>query len=258
MKLPGLVNCDHLTNQISCSLYLISQFEFEELASSPLPYCDCAGEHTHPHITMTRSEARGALLFLFFFFTIIESSKFKAEIKSIQAFWLTTMTRSEAKGALLVLFIYNYYKFTLLNYIIASLHYHHMELKTMGVKLTHNNDKIRDKRGACCYFLSIFTQPWRGQVCKLRFWEFSSECDIRMVIDTNEYPNIFVSRKWHERISECVRMKFLTQTNIRIYSYQNFDTNEYLNKYLDRKYSNILIYLSHSGLDWHQFCAFTI
>ena len=51
---------------------------------------------------------------------------------------------------------------------------------------------------------------------------------------------------------------FLTRTNIRIYLYQNFDTNEYPNKYSDRKYSNVRIYSSHSGLDWHQFCAFTI
>ena len=35
-----------------------------------------------------------------------------------------------------------------------------------------------------------------------------------MYFDTNEYPNIFVSRKWHERISEYIRMNF-------------FDTNEY-------------------------------
>ena len=63
--------------------------------------------------------------------------------------------------------------------------------------------------------------------------------------DTNEYTNIFV---WN----------FLTWTNIRIYSYQNFDTNEYSNKYLDQKYSTIQLYSPLSGLDWHQFCAFTI
>ena len=63
--------------------------------------------------------------------------------------------------------------------------------------------------------------------------------------DTNEYPNIFV---WN----------FLRRTNIRIYLYQNFDTNKYPNKYLDRKYSNIRIYSSLSGLDLHQFRAFTI
>ena len=43
-----------------------------------------------------------------------------------------------------------------------------------------------------------------------------TECDIRMDFDTNEYPNIFVLRKWYERISEYIRMKFV-------------DTNEYPN-----------------------------
>ena len=42
------------------------------------------------------------------------------------------------------------------------------------------------------------------------------ECDIRMDFDTNEYLNIFVSRKWHKRISEYIRMNI-------------FYTNEYLN-----------------------------
>ena len=58
--------------------------------------------------------------------------------------------------------------------------------------------------------------------------------------------------------------------NMRIYSYDifdpnedpnifllKFDMNENLNKYSDQKYSNFQIYLSHSGIDWHQFCAFT-
>ena len=46
--------------------------------------------------------------------------------------------------------------------------------------------------------------------------------------NTNEYPNIFVSKKWYERISEYIRIKkmiriwyeriFLTE-NIRIYEY---------------------------------------
>ena len=46
-----------------------------------------------------------------------------------------------------------------------------------------------------------------------------TECHIRMDFDTNEYPNIFVSRKWHERISEYIRMNI-------------FDTNEYPNIFL--------------------------
>ena len=55
--------------------------------------------------------------------------------------------------------------------------------------------------------------------------------------DTNQHPNIFV---WN----------FLTQTNIRIYSYPKNDTNEYPNKYSDQKYSNIRIfeYIRHTLL----------
>ena len=33
-----------------------------------------------------------------------------------------------------------------------------------------------------------------------------SECDIRVDFDKNEYPNIFVSRKQYERISEYVQI----------------------------------------------------
>ena len=69
-----------------------------------------------------------------------------------------------------------------------------------------------------------------------------AECDIRIDFDTNEYPNIFVSRKLHERISEYIRIKILIRTNIRI------------NIWIE----NIRIYSSLSGLDQHQFRAFTI
>ena len=81
------------------------------------------------------------------------------------------------------------------------------------------------------------------------FMMSKAECDICMDFDTNKYPNIFVSRKWHERISEYICMEF-------------FDTNEFSNifvskflyeqiskKYLDQKYLNIRIYSSLSGLD---------
>ena len=63
----------------------------------------------------------------------------------------------------------------------------------------------------------------------------SSESVCVLKIDTNEYPNIFVSKK-------------LTQTNIPIYSYSKNDTNEYPNKYSDQKYSNIRIfeYIRHT------------
>ena len=63
--------------------------------------------------------------------------------------------------------------------------------------------------------------------CRLRIYgevehlEYGAECDIRMDFDTNEYPNIFVSRKWHERISEYIRMKF-------------FETNEYTNIFVSK------------------------
>ena len=49
--------------------------------------------------------------------------------------------------------------------------------------------------------------------------------------DTNENPNIF-----------CIKC------DLKIFA-ANFDTNDYLNKCSDQKYF---------GLDWHQFCAFTI
>ena len=35
----------------------------------------------------------------------------------------------------------------------------------------------------------------------------TSECDIRETIYTNEYPNIFVSKDLHERISEYICIK---------------------------------------------------
>ena len=58
------------------------------------------------------------------------------------------------------------------------------------------------------------------------------ECDIRENFDTNECPNIFVSTKWHEWISEYIHINL-------------FDTNECPNKYLYWKlheYSNIFKY----------------
>ena len=93
--------------------------------------------------------------------------------------------------------------------------------------------------------LLVKTIDWQVSIWLGNIVPTIPECDIRMDFDTNEYPNIFVSRK-------------ITLTNIRIYSYEFFDTNDYPNKYSDQKYSNIRIYSSHSGLDWHQFCAFTI
>ena len=61
-----------------------------------------------------------------------------------------------------------------------------------------------------------------------------SECDIRENFDMNECPNIFVSTKLHEWISEYIHTNF-------------FDTNECPNKYSYWKlheYSNIFEYSS--------------
>ena len=84
-------------------------------------------------------------------------------------------------------------------------------------------------------------------------------------IDTNKYPNIFVSKSCYEWISEYIRIekvdtneypnifisRKLTRTNVRIYSYPKNDTNEYPNRYLDHKYLNIRIfeYIRHT-LGW--------
>jgi len=155
--------------------------------------------------------------------------------------------------------------------------------RSIFVTLTMNNKYKRARPIWIVWIISLqetFSGGWQGGKCNLEgftipIWRiefYRAECDIRMGFDTNEYPNIFVSRKWHERISEYIRMIFflteqiseyiriniLIRTNIRIYSYPKNDTNEYPNKYSDQKYSNIRIYSSHSGLDWHQFIAFTI
>ena len=61
--------------------------------------------------------------------------------------------------------------------------------------------------------------------------------------NTNEYPNIFVSKKQYERISEYIRIKKMIRTNIRIYSYKKNDTNMIRTNIPNRKYSNIQIYL---------------
>jgi len=63
---------------------------------------------------------------------------------------------------------------------------------------------------------------------------FRSECDIRESFDTNECPNIFISTKLDEWISEYIHTNF-------------FDTNECPNKYSYWKlheYSNIFEYSS--------------
>ena len=60
--------------------------------------------------------------------------------------------------------------------------------------------------------------------------------------DTNEYPNIFVSKRWYERISEYIRIKKAIRMNIRIYSYQKNDTNMMRTNIHIGKYSNVRIH----------------
>ena len=52
-----------------------------------------------------------------------------------------------------------------------------------------------------------------------------SECDIRIDFDTNEYPNIFVSRKRYERMSEYICIKRNDTNMIRMNICIENDTN---------------------------------
>ena len=69
----------------------------------------------------------------------------------------------------------------------------------------------------------------RGSKSGCGEYKFSIRMNIRIYLypknDTNEYPNIFVSKKLYERISEYIRIKKMIRTNNRIYSYQKHDTN---------------------------------
>ena len=97
----------------------------------------------------------------------------------------------------------------------------------------------------------------------------TTECDIRENFDTNECPNIFVSTKLHEWISEYIRifvkvlhsntltnecMNIFIQTNVTGYiRKRKIDMNECLNIYLWPIYSNIQIfeYISHTLMHKH-------
>ena len=59
----------------------------------------------------------------------------------------------------------------------------------------------------------------------------ATECDIRIDFDTNEYPNIFVSRKRYERISEYIRIKRNNTNMIRMNIRIENDTNIRIFKY---------------------------
>ena len=51
---------------------------------------------------------------------------------------------------------------------------------------------------------------------KYSIFFYGPECDIRENFASNEYMNIFVSKKLHERMSEYIRIENLTRRNGRI------------------------------------------
>ena len=82
-------------------------------------------------------------------------------------------------------------------------------------------------------FASSFLEQTVGKWERYCINLMAPECDIRIDFDTNEYPNIFVSRKRYERISEYIRIKrhdtnmirmnirIENDTNIRIFKYSS-------------------------------------
>ena len=75
--------------------------------------------------------------------------------------------------------------------------------------------------------------------------QFETECDIRKNLDTNEYPNIFVSKELHEQTSEYICIKFLKSTNVQI----NIHIENCANI---RIYSNIQIFLHSTTLKYSE------
>ena len=92
------------------------------------------------------------------------------------------------------------------------------------------------------------------------FWSchiFWSECDIRENFDTNECPNIFVSTKLHEWISEYIHTNFFdTNECPNKYSYWKLHEYSYIFEYSSRFYTlthsptNVRIY-SYKQI-WHE------
>ena len=62
-------------------------------------------------------------------------------------------------------------------------------------------------------------------ICTVKPQWSNTKCDIRIDLDTNEYPNIFVSRKRYERISEYIRIKRNDTNMIRMNIRIENDTN---------------------------------
>ena len=72
-----------------------------------------------------------------------------------------------------------------------------------------------------------------------------SECGIRENFNTNKYPNIFVSKNLHERMSELIRAQNLTRTNVRINIRIENCTNIQISNFytLTHSRTNVQIYL---------------
>ena len=82
-----------------------------------------------------------------------------------------------------------------------------------------------------CKKNSVWGEPFLDQ----------SECGILGNLDTNEYPNIFESKNWHERISKYIRIKkFYTDECPNKYS--SWKLYEYLNIF---EYSSSFYTLTH-------------
>ena len=73
----------------------------------------------------------------------------------------------------------------------------------------------RGIRDVACCTANIF-DGWSSSGLLMVYQWSTTECDIRKNFDTNEYPNIFVSKNLHEWMFEYIRMKNLTRTNVRI------------------------------------------
>ena len=96
-----------------------------------------------------------------------------------------------------------------------------ISLSRDGVQRKINNETTKTWNHEPYRYLTV--QIW------IRVWRI-------WIFDTNEYSNIFISKKQYERISEYIRIKKMIQTNIRIYSYQQNDMNEYPNIFVSNKW----------------------
>ena len=94
------------------------------------------------------------------------------------------------------------------------------------------------------WFLLVWNRVWHSY----GFWHERLSEYIRFKKMTRTNIRIYSYENfWHEQISEYICIKKITWLNIRIYSYNKFDTNECPNKYSSwklYKYSNMFKYLN--------------